>query len=136
MQIGQHVVREVLIPVMRCLWRALDTRPDYVGEVYRAATQFFSMLDPAIVFTHLAERIHVRGMPRPRESAGHTIPHPLARPLAVPYSSPDISMYGDSDGADADTDVMGALDLLDFALEGMQLTIRSRRCFALQLRVA
>lgn len=60
-QIGQHVVRAVLIAVMRCLWRALDARPDYVAEVYRAATQFFAMLDPAIVFTHLAERITVHG---------------------------------------------------------------------------
>jgi hypothetical protein len=78
-QIGQHVVREVLIPVMRCLWRALDSRPDYVGEVYRAATHFFSMLDPAIVFTHLAERIHVRGMLRPSPAQG------VCRPRHTPF---------------------------------------------------
>ena len=55
-------MRPVLLSVMRSLWRALDANTSYVGETYRAAQLFFSMLDPAIVFSHLASRIQLAGM--------------------------------------------------------------------------
>eukprot|EP01134_Creolimax_fragrantissima_P003076 CFRG3076T1 len=58
-QIGRHVVRDLLVPVLRSLWIALEESPPWVQDVYRASQLFFSMLDPSIVFTHLANQIDV-----------------------------------------------------------------------------
>jgi hypothetical protein len=114
---------------MRCLWRALAARPGYVAELYRAATQFFSLLDPAIVFTHLAERIRVLGMC----SRGISKIGEWLRTLLPILFFADASPFDDHDGdivvgdglGPASSVYVGAVDgleLLDFALEGVSFS--------------